>query len=160
MTEKVNKLMREIPALRWTALVLLASMMFFAYMFVDVLSPLKTMLETNRGWNSGAFGTEEGSEYFLNVFAFFLIFAGIILDKLGIRFTAILSAIIMILGASIKYYAISDAFMGTGLETWLNSWWIEFPASAKLASLGFMIFGGGAEMAGITVSKAIVKWFN
>jgi hypothetical protein len=160
MSEKVNKLMREIPALRWTALVLLASMMFFAYMFVDVLSPLKTLLETQRGWNSGAFGTEEGSEYFLNVFAFFLIFAGIILDKLGIRFTAILSAIIMILGASIKYYAISDYFIGTGLETWLNSWWIDFPASAKLASIGFMIFGGGAEMAGITVSKAIVKWFK
>lgn len=160
MTEKVNKLMREIPALRWTALILLASMMFFAYMFVDVLSPLKTLLETERGWNSGAFGTEEGSEYFLNVFAFFLIFAGIILDKLGIRFTALLSAVIMILGASIKYYAISDAFIGTGLETWLNSWWVDFPASAKLASLGFMIFGGGAEMAGITVSKAIVKWFK
>ncbi|NLJ15110.1 MAG: major facilitator superfamily domain-containing protein 1 [Ignavibacteria bacterium] len=134
--------------------------MFFAYMFVDVLSPLKSMLETTRGWDSETFGTFSGSEYFLNVFAFFLIFAGIILDKMGIRFTAILSASVMVIGAAIKYYAISDAFVGTGLESFLNSFWSSFPASAKLASLGFMIFGCGVEMAGITVSKAIVKWFK
>mgnify|MGYP001274485303 FL=1 len=141
-------------------LILLASMMFFAYMFVDVLSPLKSMLETTRGWTSENFGTVTGSEYFLNVFALFLIFAGIILDKMGVRFTAILSALVMLTGAAIKYYALTDAFTGSGLETWLNSWWVTLPASAKLASLGFMIFGCGVEMAGVTVSKGIVKWFK
>ncbi|MBP6867810.1 MAG: MFS transporter [Bacteroidales bacterium] len=134
--------------------------MFFAYMFVDVLSPLKSMLETTRGWTSENFGTVTGSEYFLNVFALFLIFAGIILDKMGVRFTAILSALVMLTGAAIKYYALTDAFTGSGLETWLNSWWVTLPASAKLASLGFMIFGCGVEMAGVTVSKGIVKWFK
>ena len=34
------------------------------------------------------------------------------------------------------------------------------PASAKLSALGFMIFGCGVEMAGITVSRGIVKWFQ
>ena len=34
------------------------------------------------------------------------------------------------------------------------------PGSAKLASLGFMIFGCGCEMAGITASKALAKWFE
>ncbi|HBG54583.1 MAG TPA: MFS transporter [Rikenellaceae bacterium] len=134
--------------------------MFFAYMFVDVLSPLKSMLETTRGWTSENFGTVTGAEYFLNVFALFLIFAGIILDKMGVRFTAILSALVMLAGAAIKYYALTDAFTGSGLEAWLNSWWVSLPASAKLASLGFMIFGCGVEMAGVTVSKGIVKWFN
>ena len=160
MTDKITHSLRDSRFARWTALILLALMMFFAYMFVDVLSPLKSMLETSRGWDSETFGTFSGSEFFLNVFAFFLIFAGIILDKMGIRFTAILSASVMVIGASIKYYAISDAFIGSGLESFLNSFWTSFPASAKLASLGFMIFGCGVEMAGITVSKAIVKWFK
>jgi MFS family permease len=157
---KVNKLLKDRALVRWSMLILLASMMFFAYMFVDVLSPLKSMLETTRGWTSENFGTVTGSEYFLNVFALFLIFAGIILDKMGVRFTAILSALVMLTGAAIKYYALTDAFTGSGLETWLNSWWVTLPASAKLASLGFMIFGCGVEMAGVTVSKGIVKWFK
>ena len=66
----------------------------------------------------------------------------------------------MFIGACIKFYAISDAFTGTALATWLDSWWISMPASAKLASFGFMIFGCGCEMAGTTVSKAIAKWFK
>ncbi|MBQ5625377.1 MAG: hypothetical protein IIU95_06585, partial [Phascolarctobacterium sp.] len=135
-------------------------MMFFAYMFVDMLSPIKTTVEEILHWDSDTFGTYAASEYFLNVFVFFLIFAGIILDKMGIRFTGELSAIIMVAGACIKYYAVSDAFVGTSLESWLNSWWVAMPGSAKLASFGFMIFGCGCEMAGITASKALAKWFE
>ncbi len=90
----------------------------------------------------------------------FLIIAGVILDKCGIRFTGELSASMMFIGAAIKFYAVSDWFPGTGLATWLDSWWITMPASAKLASFGFMIFGCGCEMAGTTVSKAIAKWFK
>ena len=146
--------------LRWGALILIASMMFFAYMFVDVMSPLKSLIESSHGWDSQTFGTYAASEFFLNVFVFFLIFAGIILDKMGIRFTGLLSGSLMVIGAVIKYYAISESFRGPGLEAWLGSWWVAFPASAKLASLGFMIFGCGCEMAGTTVSKAIAKWFR
>lgn len=160
MTEKIVKSLKDSPFARWIALILLSSMMFFSYMFVDVMSPLQSLLETNRGWSPESYGLFASSEYFLNVFVFFLIFAGVILDKMGIRFTAILSGVVMVVGASIKYYAVSEYFMGTGIETWLNSWWTSFPASAKLASFGFMIFGCGVEMAGITVSKSIVKWFR
>ena len=145
---------------RWTALGLIALMMFFGYMFVDVMSPLKSLIETSRGWDSGTFGTYAASEYFLNVFCFFLIFAGIILDKTGIRFTGLLSASLMVGGAVIKYVGITDWFQTTGMCQWLDSWWTVFPGSAKMASLGFMIFGCGCEMAGTTVSKAIAKWFK
>ena len=100
-----------------------------------------------------------GSEYLLNVLGF-LIVAGIILDKMGIRFTGELSATLMFLGACLKFYAVSDWFAGSALEGWLNSWWVAMPGSAKLASLGFMIFGCGCEMAGITASKALAKWFE
>jgi hypothetical protein len=107
---------------RWTALILVALMMFFAYMFVDVMSPLKSLVETNLQWSSSVFGTYAASEYFLNVFCFFLIFAGIILDKMGIRFTGILSASLMVIGAAIKFVAVSDWFQTTSFAQWLNSW--------------------------------------
>ena len=160
MKEKTQQLLNDKAWARWTALVLIASMMFFAYMFVDVMSPLKSLLEEKLHWDSAAFGTYAASEYFLNVFFFFLIFAGIILDKMGIRFTGLLSASLMVIGAVIKLIGVSAWFEGTALCAWLDSWWVSFPGSAKLASLGFMIFGCGCEMAGTTVSKAIAKWFE
>jgi len=140
-------------------LVLIALAMFFAYMFVDVMSPLQSLIEEKRGWDSGVFGTYAASEYILNVCGF-LILAGIILDKCGVRFTGILSTSLMVLGAAIKYVGVSEWFQGTGFCEWLNSWWVSLPGSAKMASLGFMIFGCGCEMAGVTVSKAIAKWFK
>ena len=159
VTEKTKQLLNDKAWARWTALILVASMMFFAYMFVDVMSPLQSLIEQQRGWTPEAFGYYAGAEYILNVFGF-LILAGIILDKMGIRFTGTLSASVMVIGACIKLYAISDAFQGTGFEQWLGSWWVEMPGSAKLAALGFMIFGCGCEMAGITVSKTLAKWFE
>ncbi len=161
--------------MRWTALLLLALAMFCSYIFMDILSPIKDLMLSERGWDSTAFGTMQGSEVFLNVFVFFLIFAGIILDKMGVRFTAVLSGAVMLVGAIIKWYAVSESFMGTGLEQWFNEhlnyipifddlgvspFYEGMPASAKFAACGFMIFGCGCEMAGITVSRGIVKWFK
>lgn len=142
---------------------------------MDILSPVKELLEQTRGWDSDTFGTYAGAETFLNVFIFFLIFAGIILDKMGVRFTALLSGGVMLMGAAINWYAVTDAFAGSGLNTWftdhlnyvpglhelgVSPFTATMPASAKFAALGFMIFGCGAEMAGITVSRGIVKWFK
>ena len=145
MTQAIQKKLNDSAWARWTALILVALTMFFGYMFVDVLSPLQNMLESTRGWSPTIFGLYGGSEFILNVCGFLLV-AGIILDKMGIRFTGVLSASLMFIGASIKYYGVSDAFIGSGIETWLNSWWVSFPGSAKLASLGFMIFGCGMEL--------------
>ena len=167
MTQKITQksaqavqLLNDKAWARWTALILIASMMFFAYMFVDVMSPLKSLLDEKLHWDSTTFGTYAASEYFLNVFFFFLIFAGIILDKMGIRFTGLLSASLMVIGAVLKLIGISEWFESTALCQWLDSWWVAFPGSAKMASFGFMIFGCGCEMAGTTVSKAIAKWFE
>ena len=159
MTQKVKVLLKDRAWARWTALLLVASMMFFAYMFVDVMSPLQELIQTQRGWKPEAFGYYAGAEYILNVFGF-LIIAGIILDKMGVRFTGVLSASVMFIGACIKLYAISDWFQGPAFYIWLSSWWTAMPGSAKLAALGFMIFGCGCEMAGITVSKTLAKWFE
>ena len=175
MTQAIQKTLRDSAAMRWTALLLLALAMFCSYIFMDILSPIKDLMQETRGWDSTAFGTMQGSEVFLNVFAFFLIFAGIILDKMGVRFTMLLSTAVMLIGACIKWYAVSEDFMGSPLEQWFNThlnyiplfdelgvspFYAGMPASAKFAASGFMIFGCGCEMAGITVSRGIVKWFK
>lgn len=153
--------LRDKAAVRWTVLIMISLTMLFAYMFVDVLSPLKTQLDQVLGWNSTVFGTYAGSEFFVNVFLLFLIFAGIILDKMGVRFTAILSGSLMVIGAGIKVYALSSAFnAGAFPYDLLASWFPNFPPSAALACAGFAIFGMGTEMGGVTVSRAIVKWFT
>lgn len=176
MTQTGIKTLRDSAAMRWTALLLLALAMFCSYVFMDILSPIKDLMQDTRGWDSASFGRMQGAEVFLNVYVFFLIFAGIILDKMGVRFTAVLSGAVMLFGGLIKFYAVSDAFIGTSLEAWFTNnlnWNGELPvigailpfaagmpASAKLAALGFMFFGCGCEMAGITVSRGIVKWFK
>lgn len=175
MTEKVATLLRDKASARWTALILLAMAMFFSYVFMDILSPIKDLLESTRGWDPDAFGTYAGSETFLNVFIFFLIIAGIILDKMGVRFTAILSGLVMLVGATINWYAVTESFMGSSLKVWFDNhlnyiplfdelgvspFYKGMPASAKLSAIGFMVFGCGVEMAGITVSRGIVKWFK
>ena len=159
MGEAIAKTLRDSTVARWVVLVLVASMMFFAYMFVDILSPLASVLNESLGWNQGVFGTYAAGEYLLNVFGF-LIIAGIILDKTGVRFTGLLSASLMVIGAAIKFIGISSWFQTTEFAMWLNSWWVTMPASAKLAMFGFMIFGCGCEMAGTTVSKILAKWFK
>ncbi len=174
MTE-TKKTLRDSAGLRWTALLLLAFAMFCSYIFMDILSPIKDLMQSTRGWDSTAFGTMQGSETFLNVFVFFLIFAGIILDKMGVRFTALLSGVVMLVGATINWYAVTPAFMGSDLEVWftenlnyipgfdelgISPFYEGMPASAKFSAVGFMIFGCGVEMAGITVSRGIVKWFK
>lgn len=170
-----KELLRDKAWARWTALALLAFAMFCSYIFMDILSPIMDLLQSTRGWDPRAFGKMQGSETFLNVFIFFLIFAGIILDKMGVRFTALLSGAVMLVGAYINYYALTDAFIGSGLERWFTDnlnyipgfqelgiapFYKGMPASAKLSAVGFMIFGCGVEMAGITVSRGIVKWFK
>lgn len=175
MSQAIEKTLRDSAAMRWTALLLLALAMFCSYIFMDILSPIKDLMQDTRGWDSTAFGTMQGAEVFLNVFVFFLIFAGIILDKMGVRFTMLLSTAVMVIGATVKWYAVSESFMGSGLEDWFNHhlnyipvfdelgvspFYQGMPASAKFAACGFMIFGCGCEMAGITVSRGIVKWFK
>ena len=174
-TNQLTQSLKDKAWARWTALILLASAMFFSYIFMDVLSPLQEYLQNTKGWDPQAYGRFAGSETFLNVFVFFLIFAGIILDKMGVRFTALLSGTVMLVGAVINWYALTDMFAGSSLELWFKThlnyipgfdelgvspFYAKMPASAKLSAIGFMIFGCGVEMAGITVSRGIVKWFK
>ena len=157
MTQTIKKTLRDSAAMRWTALLLLALAMFCSYVFMDILSPIKDLMQETRGWDSAAFGRMQGAEVFLNVYVFFLIIAGIILDKMGVRFTAVLSGVVMLIGGIIKFYAVTEGFDNTALGQWFTNnlnWNVSIPfigdilpfadgmpGSAKVAAIGFMLLG-------------------
>lgn len=118
-SEKNLQTLRDSAAMRWMVLLFLAFAMFCSYIFMDILSPIKDLMQSTRGWDSTAFGTMQGSETFLNVFVFFLIFAGIILDKMGVRFTALLSGTVMLVGAIINWMPLPKVFKAADLRTGL-----------------------------------------
>ena len=158
MTELIKQTLRDSKKARWIALVILSFTMFAGYMFTEVVSPLKPILERAYGWDSADFGILTSSYGMFNVFFFMLLIVGILLDKFGIRFSTITSVLIMIVGGSIKYYAFRGGFSVTETVNVFGLW--EIKEQVFYASLGYALFGVGVEYAGITVSKAVVKWFK
>ena len=156
------KRLNDSPIARWTVLFIVATAMMMGYFVNDIMSPLETLLEMPHsqgglGWTPSDYGFFSGAGSFINVFLLMLFFSGIILDKMGIRFTGTLACSLMVLGTLIKYYAVTADFDDT---IHYSLFAIHLPPSVMMASLGFAIFGVGYEMTGITVSKAMVRWFT
>ena len=165
MTEKIQHLLSDSKGARWTALFIVAFTMMMGYFITDVMSPLESLIETNRaagglGWTSTDYGFFSGSYGLINVFLFMLFFGGIILDKMGIRFTGILACALMVIGVCIKFFGVSHDFGDSHFYMNILIYKGNIPMSAAVASLGFAIFGTGCEICGITVSKIITKWFT
>jgi len=160
MTEKIKHTLRESVAARWAVLLLLAVTMFFIGVFADVLAPMAMHLEVAFGWSPATYGTVSGSMYILNVLGFVLL-AGIILDRIGARKSTLIASVLVIFGAGIKYYGMTDYFNNGGFGfAFFDSILTHIPASAKVAIVGFAIFGVGLEMAVISTMRAIIRWFK
>lgn len=163
MREMIQQKLSDSKSARWTALVIVSVTMMFGYFFTDVMSPLEPLLTAAKadgglglGWTSDEYGFFSGAYGYFNVFLLLLFFGGIILDKFGIRFTGIMSTILMFGGALIKWYAVSHDFDGTIAVPFFGS----YHTQVVFAATGFAVYGVGCEIAGITVSKVIVKWFT
>ena len=161
MKELLQKKLSDSAAARWAALLAVSFTLMCGYFFTDVMSPLEPMLTSNDvnglGWTSDEYGFFSGAYGYFNVFLLLLFFGGIILDKFGIRFTGLASTLLMFGGALIKWWAVSNTFDGSvtlpfGIGT--------YHTQVLWASLGFAIYGAGCEIAGITVTKIIAKWFT
>lgn len=156
MTQTIQKRLSDSALWRWVALVIVSVTMMFGYFFTDVMSPLEPLLTLAKdqgglGWSSDEYGFFSGSYGFFNVFLLLLFFGGIILDKFGIRFTGVLSTVLMFVGALIKWWALKNTF---------ESELFGYQMQVIYACLGFATYGVGCEIAGITVSKVLVKWFT
>lgn len=156
--EKIRKTLRDSAVARWTALALVAFTMLTGYYLTDVMAPLKGLLEEQLTWNSTEYGIFTSAYGWFNVFLFMLIFGGIILDKMGVRVTGLGAAVVMITGTAIKYWAVSTHSLDG--QVWNVLWLFPMKAQVFMAALGYAVFGVGVEVAGITVSKIIVKWFK
>ena len=162
MREQVRETIATKAWARWTVLAIVSFTMMAGYIVAKEMSPLQFMLEKTfgdggMGWTSGEFGIFAGSRSFFNVFLLMLFVGGIILDKMGVRFTGILSCVLMLAGAAAVY----------GVITYTSPdpmWNVPMLGTIKrqvaLAALGFAFFGIGYEMCGITVSKVVVRWFS
>lgn len=160
----VKQKLSDSAVMRWTTLVFVSVAMMFGYFFTDIMSPLEGMLAADLGWDGSEYGFFSGAYGLINVFLLMLFFGGIILDKMGIRFTCMFSSITMLVGALIKWYAVT-AVPADAVVDWfhLNLLIARIDAphlSTLIASLGFAVFGVGCEIAGITVSKIVTKWFT
>jgi len=153
MTEAIKKSLRDSKGARWGALAVVSFTMMTGYYINYVISPLKPELERYFNWTSSDFGIWNSAYGWFNVFFLMLIFAGIILDKMGVRFTGIGASLTMIVGTLLQYLAISQIIPMEGMI-------LGFKTQIAIGALGFGIFGVGVEAAGITVSKIIVKWFK
>lgn len=153
MTEKIRQSLRDSSAARWTALFIVSFTMMCGYFLTDIMAPMAGLLEAQLGWSRAEYGTFTSSYGWFNIFLLMLILGGIILDKLGVRLTGAGAAVVMVLGTGIKYWAISN-------ESLRGSTLFGLDAQVFWASIGFATFAVGVEVAGITVSKIIVKWFK
>ena len=156
MVAALQKKISESATARWSVLALVAFTMLCGYFITDVMAPLKNMLETQMAWDSSDYGFFTSAYGWFNVFLLMLIFGGMILDKMGVRFTGLMSTIIMVVGVGIKYWAIASDFGGS----MVHIFGVSISTQVLWASIGYAIFGVGIEIAGITVSKIIVKWFK
>ena len=144
MTEQLKLKLNDSKATRWGALVIVAFTMMAAYYVNDVVAPLKTMLETDLAWSSTDFGFFTGGYSFLNVFFLMLIWGGLIL---------------MVGGTALEYYAMTGLADADATLFGINEIF-GYKTGVFVAFAGYSIFGVGAEVAGITVSKIIAKWFK
>lgn len=152
VTQTIQKKLNDSPAARWTAMAIVSFTMMCGYFITDIMAPLEDMLINDLGWTSSEYGFFSGAYGYINVFLLMLFFGGIILDKCGIRITGMMSCSLMLAGALIKWYAIDNDFG--------EAQFMGYPMQVALAAFGFAIFGVGAEITGITVTKVIAKWFT
>ncbi|MDR0733362.1 MAG: MFS transporter [Dysgonamonadaceae bacterium] len=146
-------MIRDKKRVRWTVLMIVSFTMMVAYFFYDAMAPLKGMLERTQGWSSTDYGLFTSSYSWFNVFLLMLFLGGILLDRKGIRFTGGLATGLMVIGALIKYAALAGILPTEGTLFGVKN-------QVLYASAGFGIYGVGAEVAGVVVTRAIVKWFS
>ncbi len=150
--------MKDSPAARWSVLLLLSFTVMTGYVVADMAAPLKTLLEQAPTlWDSADYGLFTSGYGWLNVFLLMLIFGGIVLDRMGVRFTGTAAVLLMIGGTVLKYWALRTTFSDPLLHLPFH-WTVK--KQVVFAGLGFAVFGVGLEVTGIAASKALVEWFR
>ena len=133
----------------WLALACLVVPMFASYFFDDMFSSLSELFKSPEylelGWNMADYGFYASGYSFLCIWGG-LIVCGALLDKYGVRLVGSIFVGMMVFGAGLVTFAISAGF--------------EPSTSLTIAYIGCMLFGLGSEIAGVSVTRSIAKWFK
>ncbi len=157
MTDAFVEKLRDSKTLRWSVLLMLSLTLMSGYIISDIMAPLGTMLQqAPTSWSAAEYGFFTGGYGWINVYLLMLIFGGIILDRLGVRFTGVAAILTMLAGTGVKYWAVHTAFAQHDIQI---LWW-TFNRQVLFAALGYAVFAVGVEMTGLTANKAILKWFK
>ena len=133
----------------WLALACLVVPMFASYFFDDMFSSLSELFKNPQGlelgWDMEDYGFYSSGYSFLCIWGG-LIVCGALLDRYGVRLVGSIFVGMMVLGAALVTFAISAGF--------------EPSVSLTVAYVGCMLFGLGSEIAGVSVTRSIAKWFK
>ena len=144
-----KKTIRENKWICWVALACLVVPMFASYFFDDMFSSLSELFKNPEqlqlGWDMADYGFYSSGYSFLCIWGG-LIVCGALLDRFGVRLVGSIFVGMMVFGAGLVTFAISAGFAP---ET-----------SLTVAYVGCMLFGLGSEIAGVSVTRSIAKWFK
>ncbi len=153
--------LRENVKIRWAVLVIVSLIMAANYYFFDALSPLKEDLQSRLGFSNQQYGFLQSTYSISNVFLFMAVIGGVLLDKWGIRFTGIGFTLFMAIGSALTYYGSSDTFINGGFgHKFFSSFLTQYSPAFKMMTVGFFLFGLGAETSIVVITTIIVKWFK
>ncbi|MCX6256537.1 MAG: MFS transporter [Bacteroidia bacterium] len=157
----VKKAMNESAPVRWAILFLVSFVMAANYYFYDCMSPLFDQLRMHLKFTGTDYGFLMSTYSIPNVFLFMAVIGGMILDKFGIRRTGFSFVFLMMIGSILTAYGASDYYRAGGFgHHFMSSFWTVYSPELKMMSLGFFLFGFGAETSIVVISKIIVKWFK
>ena len=145
----LKKNIKENKWICWVALACLVVPMFASYFFDDMFSSLSELFKNPEqlqlGWDMSDYGFYSSGYSFLCIWGG-LIVCGALLDRFGVRLVGSIFVGMMVFGAGLVTFAISAGFAP---ET-----------SLTIAYVGCMLFGLGSEIAGVSVTRSIAKWFK
>ncbi|MFO7873618.1 MAG: MFS transporter [Bacteroidales bacterium] len=161
MVARIRRTLRESKTARWIVLIIASFGMATNYYFYDALAPLADLIRMNLGFTTAEYGFFISAYSIPNVFLAMAVVGGIILDRIGIRITGFSFVFLMAVGGTITAYGATDTFLDGGFGyNFMNSFLTNYSPALKMMSLGFFIFGLGAETSIVVLSKVIVKWFK
>lgn len=159
--QELQKSLREVTYVRWGVLFIVSMIMAANYYFYDALSPLKGEMQARLGFTNQQYGFLQSTYSISNVFLFMAVIGGVLLDKLGIRFTGIGFTFFMAVGSVLTYYGSSEAFINGGFGyDFMNSFLPKYTPEFKLMTFGYFLFGLGAETSIVVITTIVVKWFK
>jgi MFS family permease len=161
---EITAVPRVLPrAYRWVVLAIMSLVCFAQYYIYDSITPLGTLIKEQLHFSGADYGLLFSFYSVANVFLLMLLFAGVLVDWLGLKISGILYGFLCFAGAALTALGASRFLPGLlgPLYPWMHTGF--FPAASpelKVMLLGRMVYGVGAEAILVVNNKILARWFK